>query len=100
VIIIDHGRLFFDGPLSAIIDRFATHKVLSFSFAKPNECDLSAAGETLERSAQSVRLKVARAKVTEVCREILGGCDVTDIAVEEPPVEDVIRELFQQRHEN
>jgi ABC-2 type transport system ATP-binding protein len=27
VIIIDHGRIFFDGPLSAIIDRFATHKI-------------------------------------------------------------------------
>ena len=33
VIIIDHGRIFFDGPLSAIIDRFATHKIVSLSFA-------------------------------------------------------------------
>src|SRR5947209_5757281 len=28
VIIIDGGRIFFDGPLSGIVDRFATHKVL------------------------------------------------------------------------
>src|SRR5438093_878510 len=28
VIIIDHGKIFYDGPLSSIIDRFATHKIL------------------------------------------------------------------------
>ena len=38
VIIIDHGRIFFDGPLSTIIDRFATHKVLGLTFAKDHAC--------------------------------------------------------------
>src|SRR5207244_679087 len=32
VIIIDRGRIFFDGPLSAIVDRFSTHKILGFVF--------------------------------------------------------------------
>ena len=33
VIIIDHGRIFFDGPLDDIIDRFAGYKILSLIFA-------------------------------------------------------------------
>src|SRR5215212_3242178 len=39
VIIIDHGRIFFDGPLNQIIDRFATHKILGLRFADGDSCD-------------------------------------------------------------
>jgi ABC-type uncharacterized transport system ATPase subunit len=44
-----------------------------------------------------VQLKVPRAKVTETCRELLANCKVTDINVQELPVEDVIRQLFGER---
>ena len=45
----------------------------------------------------SVQLKVPRAKVTETCRELLQACDVSDINVQEVPVEEVIRQLFGER---
>src|SRR4029453_18229991 len=57
VIIIDHGRIFFDGPLNQIIDRFATHKVVSFSFESGDSCDLAAFGQILESAPRQVRLK-------------------------------------------
>jgi len=41
-----------------------------------------------------VQLKVPRAKVAETCREILGRHQVRDISVQEPPVEDIIRQVF------
>jgi len=44
-----------------------------------------------------VQLKVPRAKVTETCRELLQACDVSDINVQEVPVEEVIRQLFGER---
>ncbi len=97
VIIIDAGRIFFDGPLSAIIDRFATHKIVGFTFENGAACDFAAFGEVVERTPASVRLRVLRARVTEVCREILGTCKVTDISVQEPPVEEVIRQLFHEQ---
>jgi ABC-2 type transport system ATP-binding protein len=99
VIIIDNGRIFFDGPLSAIIDRFATHKIIGLSFEGGSACDFAAFGEVVERTPANVRLRVPRAKVTEVCREILGTCKVTDISVQEPPVEEVIRQLFHEQTE-
>ena len=37
--------------------------------------------------------------MTEVCREILGTCKVTDISVQEPPVEEVIRQLFHEQED-
>jgi ABC-2 type transport system ATP-binding protein len=97
VIIIDDGRIFFDGPLAEIIDRFATHKILDLTFGTPATCDLAGLGEILERTPQTVRLKVPRAKVTDTCRAILTSCEVTDISVQEPPVEEVIRLLFKEQ---
>ena len=44
-----------------------------------------------------MQLKVPRAKVTEVCRQLLSACSVSDINVQELPVEEVIRQLFGER---
>ncbi len=97
VIVIDHGRIFFDGPLADIIDRFSGSKILSLTFAEPSERDFSRFGEVVEQTPISVQLKVERAKVTETCRQVLADCQVTDINVQELPVEEVIRQLFGER---
>src|SRR5205823_7103999 len=97
VLIIDHGKIFFDGPLSAIIDRFSGHKIISLTFADQEKRDFSELGEVVEQTPVSVQLKVPRAKVTEVARKLLSACSVSDINVQELPVEDVIRQLFGER---
>jgi ABC-2 type transport system ATP-binding protein len=97
VLVIDHGKIFFDGPLSEIIDRFSGHKIITLNFEKADTRDFSRFGEVVDLTPVSVRLKVPRAKVTEVSRELLDHCDVSDINVQEVPVEDVIRQLFGER---
>jgi ABC-2 type transport system ATP-binding protein len=97
VIVIDHGKIFFDGPLTAIIDRFSGHKIISLTFGEKQERDFSSLGEVVEQTPLSVQLKVPRAKVTEVARQLLSACSVSDINVQELPVEDVIRQLFGER---
>ncbi len=97
VIIVDHGRIFFDGPLARVIEKYATHKFLSFTFADAEPRDLSAFGEVAEQTPHSARLKVPRARVTEICREALARFPVTDLNVQEPPIEDVIRQLFEEQ---
>src|SRR3954466_10489716 len=97
VIVIDHGKIFFDGPLDAIIDRFSSAKIISLSFEEGTDCDFTRFGEVVERKPMSVQLKVPRGKVTEIARELLDNCRVTDINVQELPVEEVIRQLFGER---
>jgi len=97
VLIIDRGKIFFDGPLAEIIDRFSGYKILSLTFDKQVTRDFSAFGEVIEQTAMSVQLKVPRAKVTETCRQLLEACHVSDINVQEVPVEEVIRQLFGER---
>ena len=96
VIIIDHGRIFFDGPLSRVIEKYATHKLVGLTFGDIGERELGAFGEIVTSTSHSVKLRVPRQRATEVCRELLGRFPVTDLSVEEMPVEDVIRQLFSE----
>jgi ABC-2 type transport system ATP-binding protein len=93
VIIIDHGRVFFDGELSEIIEKFAGYKLLQFTFPESPTCRFDL-GEIVEQTKTSVKLKVQRDKVAEVCRVILSNCEVQDFSVEEEPIEEIIRQVF------
>src|SRR5213083_1309088 len=71
VIVIDHGKIFFDGPLDAIIDRFSSAKIISLSFEEGAACDFARFGEVVEQKPMSVQLKVPRGQVTEIARQLL-----------------------------
>lgn len=97
VILIDHGKIIFDGQLSTISDRFATHKILSLAFAGPVSDDFARFGQITERTPDTVRIKVARTEVTDCCRHLLANYEVTDINVQEVPIEEMIRNLFAEQ---
>ncbi len=97
VIIIDKGRIFFDGGLAEIIDRFSGFKILTFSWqtgASFPPVDFSRCGQVLENSANRIRLKVKRDHVIAVCKELLDKVPVNDIDIQEVPIEEVIRQIF------
>lgn len=97
VIIIDHGRIFFDGQLSDVMDRFADFKLVTIQCAGPKKhpaANLHQYGEVVEQTAGSIKLKVKRARVIPVCKALLDELPVTDIDIQEVPVEDVIRQIF------
>src|SRR5471030_128932 len=98
VIIIDKGRLFFDGPLDEITNRFVTEKILTLDFNDSRmDRGLEGCGEILEQTPLTLKLKVPRADVAKVCRKILENNPVRDIEVLEPPIEDIIRRLFDEQ---
>lgn len=94
VILIDHGHLFFDGPLDAVLDRFATTKLLDVEFSAPCEADFSGLGRTVERDPARIRLEVPRDRVADACRHLLAAGAVADLSVNEIPIEEIIREVF------
>ena len=97
VIIIDHGKTFFDGRLSEIVDRFADFKFVTIQCEKANdypEENLARYGEVVEKSAGSITFKVKRDRVIPVCKLLLDDLSVTDIDIQEVPIEDVIRQIF------
>jgi ABC-2 type transport system ATP-binding protein len=97
VIIIDHGRRFFDGPLQDILDRFVDYKVVTVhtDAAGPLAVDaLASVGEVVENAAGRARLRIKRDRVVSGCKFLLDAFPVTDLDIEEVPIEDVIRQLF------
>jgi len=97
VIIIDHGKLFFDGKLSEIVDRFADCKVITIQCdnaeIQPAE-NLARYGEVTGKTPGSITLKVKRDRVISVCKALLDELPVSDIDIQEVPIEDVIRQIF------
>jgi len=96
VFIIDHGRVFFDGELSEITGQFAKYKYLQFSFRVPTPYQVHW-GEIVHQSGASITLKVPRERVTVICQDILATGNVQDFSVEEEPIEDIIREIFERQ---
>jgi ABC-2 type transport system ATP-binding protein len=97
VVIIAQGRIVYDGSLSGIIDRFSGHKIVTLQLAVGHESnDWQRYGELVYVQAPKVRLKIDRTTVPDVLASILANHTVEDVSVEDPPLEDVIAELFTQ----
>jgi ABC-2 type transport system ATP-binding protein len=97
VIIIDHGSIFFDGRLSDVVDRFADSKLITIQCegaAHAGGGDLARYGEVVAENPGSIQLKVKRDRVIPVCKALLDELPVSDIDIQEVPIEEVIRRIF------
>jgi ABC-type multidrug transport system ATPase subunit len=97
VIIIDHGTIFFDGRLEEIVDRFADSKLVTIQCEASANCsaaNLAKYGEVAEQTPGSIQLRVKRDRVIAVCKALLDELPVTDIDIQEVPIEEVIRRIF------
>ncbi len=95
VIIIDKGKILFDGALDEIIKKFANHKLLTIIFSKKvEEKDLKAIGQVKEFDFPKAVISVKRSTASLAAAELLQNYPVADINIEEPEIEDIIREVF------
>ncbi|MCC6176320.1 MAG: ATP-binding cassette domain-containing protein [Chloroflexi bacterium] len=95
VIVIDRGRLIYDGGLSELTRRYADDKLLILELESPAEREAFAAlGEVIAWEPTKVSLRVPRAEVSARAARLLAAFPVLDLAIQEPEVEDVIRDLF------
>jgi viologen exporter family transport system ATP-binding protein len=93
VIVIHHGKLLFDGQLSALVAGFASHKTVSVELGGPAP-DLAAYGEVVSQDGGRAVLRVAKADTARVTARLLADLPVLDLAVEDPPIEEVIERVF------
>ena len=96
VVIIAQGRIMYDGSLAGIVDRFSTHKVISLQF--PANADPPSAldryGEVVEDHFPRVKLRIKRRSVPDALADVLARFTIEDVSVEDPPLEEVIAEMF------
>ncbi len=97
VVIIALGQIVYDGSLAGIIDRFGGHKIISLQMLNGDvPAHLDRYGEVIHSEPPAVKLRVERSVVPEVLASILANHAVVDVSVEDPPLEDVIAEMFSQ----
>ncbi len=100
VVIITLGQIVYDGSLAGIIDRFGGHKIISLQFADGRiPTELGRWGEVLSEEAPRAKIRVDRGKVPDVLGSMLAKYGIDDVSVEDPPLEEVIADMFTQANE-
>jgi len=95
VIVIDGGKLIHDGDLRALVKTMIPDKLVSFSGDLPVE-QLERLGEVVKREGGRTTVRVPEAALREVIGHLLDRAG-SDLAVEDPPLEDVMRKLFKDK---
>lgn len=101
VIVIHHGRILFDGDLTALVQKFSPHKTIVVDLAP---------GATNGRGAEALRpfaevvaytegqavLRVPKAETAVVTTRLLTNLAINDLTIQDPPIEEVIEQVFNE----
>jgi ABC-2 type transport system ATP-binding protein len=100
VIIIDRGRLIYDGALVDLVRRVRPDKRIELRLSKPvARADLERYGTVITCDDSRAVLQVPHAGLPEAVSRCLSALPVLDVSVEDPPLEEVFRELYQRAPE-
>lgn len=100
VILIHQGRLLYDGELGGLAGRLAPFKLLRVTLdngrAGSGEYALPEGAEIIARENENLTLRVSRVSAPEVTARLLSTLPVVDLTVENPPIEAVIDQIYQE----
>jgi ABC-2 type transport system ATP-binding protein len=95
VIVIDKGKLVYDGALEQLITKIRPDKRVVLRFSRPvDRADLEGFGQVVRHDAGESVLDVHKDEVNRVVTGALARLPVSDLTVENPPLEEVMSELF------
>ncbi len=101
VVIINDGDIQYDGSLEGIIDQFSGDKIITIQLGESESFDqFHSMANVLEIEPPKVKFRISRDDVAQVLNQILTTRKVEDIIVEDPPLEDVIANVFAQANGN
>ncbi|MBI4730560.1 MAG: ATP-binding cassette domain-containing protein [Chloroflexi bacterium] len=98
VLIIDQGRIIYDGPISAIRDRFGKYREITFETVS-----LSAAPVKLPRGTEilaqeerrlQVRFDRTRTTASQVAASVMNQIEVHDFSLAEPDLASIVKQIY------
>lgn len=101
VLVVDHGRLVFDGPLSGLSRTVGAerHLVVDLDQPTPDLTDLLPnvrfAGAEGEGVRQRLAFDATEVSAADVLAAVSRRASVRDLTIEEPNIEDVVRRIYQ-----
>lgn len=94
LILIDKGTVAYDGALQKLAAQIAPYKLLRVHVPHASAGDFAGVGDVVESSAGTWVLRVRREETARATARLLNGLEVADLAVEEPPLENVIDRAY------
>jgi ABC-2 type transport system ATP-binding protein len=95
VLVIEEGRLIYDGDLQALVEREAPYKLLRLRLQQPlTAADLNGLGEIETNDGLNLTLRVPRGATKAAATHALTNLPVEDVMIEEPPIEQIIGAVF------
>jgi len=101
IMIIDHGRLLYDGPLGLLKQKLLRIKQVKFvlkdSEQAPHVNSLARDGlELAQVDEMTYRIRFDRGQVStaELIRQVLASVEVRDLLIEDEPIEEIVKRIY------
>jgi ABC-2 type transport system ATP-binding protein len=95
VLVIYEGQLIYDGSLDGLLETFAPCREVTVELATAKTAiELQVYGELSEVTGSIAHFIVPQEKLTHTLARILAELEVVDLTVAEPPIEEVIGQVF------
>ncbi len=99
VMIIDKGELVFDGELEKIVKKYAEDKIISVILREKVGLEkLKQIGKFEKYCYPQVDFRIGKEQIPQTTSKILEELPVVDLNIEEPPIEEIIRDLFTKKN--
>jgi ABC-2 type transport system ATP-binding protein len=98
VLVIDHGKLVYDGDLEALVERIAPVKYIRIVTQRALQAEeLTRFGEVRELDGFKATVSVPREKTSSVAAELFRSLPIDDVTIEDPEVEEIIGRIFTEK---
>jgi ABC-2 type transport system ATP-binding protein len=100
IVLIDQGRLVYDGEIEQLKEQYGTHRTLVVQLTNPEDVTIAGA-EVESREGNLVRLRFDRRTISadQLIRRVADRYGVTDVSIEEPELETIIRRIYLEGYE-
>jgi ABC-2 type transport system ATP-binding protein len=101
IVLIDNGTVIYDGEIEKIKAQYGTHRTLIVKLCEPYP-DFAIEGTEMEsRDDLTVRLRFDRRTTTaeSLIRRVADRYCVSDVSIEEPDLESIIRRIYREGYE-
>ena len=101
IMIIDHGRLLYDGPLEVLKQKLLRTKQVKFALKdRAQVAGVQAFArdglelESVDELTYRIRFDRTRVSTADLVRQILGAVEVRDLLIEDEPIEEVVKRIY------
>jgi len=98
IMIIDHGRIIYDGTTTDIKERFGKERILVAEITGEVDGHLNGKGALVREEGMRkwIRFDRSRVSAAELVSYLADCCQVRDFSIEEPDIESIVKRIYQE----